>query len=439
MKRLVFVLAALGLAAGAGAQDGPWTLSQCIDYALEHNLTVQRSELTVTQREIDLSTAEGRRLPAVSGGASQNFSFGRGLTADNTYANTNTTSTGFNLGADVPLFNGFQIRNNIAMGKLNLAAATVDLEKARDDIRVAVAQAYVQILYDKEILEVARRQVGIDSLQVARLEEMARLGKASGAEVAAQQATLAQSRSTAVKAEGTLSLALLELSQLLELPTPEGFDVVVPSESALQPGLLPLPEDIYAEAVEVKPAVAAEKIRLDYAKTGIDLAKGAFLPSLSLSGGIGSNYYTSSGRTSAAFFDQMKNNFSQYLGLSLSVPIFSRLNNRNNLRSAQLSFKTQELQLETAKKALYKEIQQAYYNALAAQEKFRSNEEAERSAAEAFRLTGAKYEIGQTGITEFNEAKARYLAAASDCARARYEQLYQSRLLDFYRGRPLTF
>ena len=439
MKRLVFVLAALGLAAGAGAQDGPWTLSQCIDYALEHNLTVQRSELTVTQREIDLSTAEGRRLPAVSGGASQNFSFGRGLTADNTYANTNTTSTGFNLGADVPLFNGFQIRNNIAMGKLNLAAATVDLEKARDDIRVAVAQAYVQILYDKEILEVARRQVGIDSLQVARLEEMARLGKASGAEVAAQQATLAQSRSTAVKAEGTLSLALLELSQLLELPTPEGFDVVVPSESALQPGLLPLPEDIYAEAVEVKPAVAAEKIRLDYAKTGIDLAKGAFLPSLSLSGGIGSNYYTSSGRTSVAFFDQMKNNFSQYLGLSLSVPIFSRLNNRNNLRSAQLSFKTQELQLETAKKALYKEIQQAYYNALAAQEKFRSNEEAERSAAEAFRLTGAKYEIGQTGITEFNEAKARYLAAASDCARARYEQLYQSRLLDFYRGRPLTF
>ena len=142
---------------------------------------------------------------------------------------------------------------------------------------------------------------------------------------------------------------------------------------------------------------------------------------------------------SASFFDQMKNNFSQYLGLSLSVPIFSRLNNRNNLRSAQLSFKTQELQLETAKKALYKEIQQAYYNALAAQEKFRSNEEAERSAAEAFRLTGAKYEIGQTGITEFNEAKARYLAAASDCARARYEQLYQSRLLDFYRGRPLTF
>ena len=427
------------MAAGAGAQNGPWTLSQCIDYALEHNLSVKQSEVTAAQREIDLNTAEGRRLPAVSGNASQNFSFGRGLTADNTYANTNTTSTGFSLGADVPLFQGFQIKNNIAMSKLNLAAATVDLEKARDDIRVAVAQAYVQILYDKEILDVARRQVEIDSLQVARLEEMERQGRTSGAEVAAQKATLAQSRATAVQAEGTLSLALLELTQLLELPSPEGFDVVVPSEEALQPGLLPLPEDIYAEAVSVKPAVEAEQIRLDYAKTNIDLAKGAFLPSLSLSGGVGSNYYTSSGIGSAAFFDQMKHNFSQYLGLSLSVPIFSRFSNRNNLRSAELSYKSQELQLENVKKSLYKEIQQAYYNAITSQEKYRSSESAAASAQEAFRLTSAKYEHGQATGTEFNEAKARYLEAASNCARARYEQLYQTRLIDFYRGLPLSF
>ena len=439
MKKTAILMAALLAAPLAQAQNLPWTLTQCIDYALEHNLSVKQSEVTAAQREIDLNTAEGRRLPAVSGNASQNFSFGRGLTADNTYANTNTTSTGFSLGADVPLFQGFQIKNNIALSKLNLAAATVDLEKARDDIRVAVAQAYVQILYDKEILDVARRQVEIDSLQVARLEEMERQGRTSGAEVAAQQATLAQSRATAVQAEGTLSLALLELTQLLELPSPEGFDVAVPSEEALQPGLLPLPEDIYAEAVSVKPAVEAEQIRLDYAKTNIDLAKGAFLPSLSLSGGVGSNYYTSSGIGSAAFFDQMKHKFSQYLGLSLSVPVFSRFSNRNNLRSAELSYKSQELQLENVKKSLYKEIQQAYYNAVASQEKYRSSESAAASAQEAFRLTSAKYEHGQATGTEFNEAKARYLEAASNCARARYEQLYQTRLIDFYRGLPLSF
>ena len=443
MKRTLFVAAALLLTASAWAQEaaqtGAWTLSQCIDYALDHNLSVKQNELTAAQREIDLSTAEARRLPSVSANASQNFSFGRGLTADNTYANTNTTSTGFSLGADVPLFQGLQIKNNITMSKLNLAAATVDLEKARDDIRVAVAQAYIQILYDKEILEVARRQVEIDAEQVERLEEMERQGVASGAEVAAQRATLSQSRATAVQAEGSLSLALLDLTQLLELPSPEGFDVVVPDAETLEPGLLLLPEDIYAEAVAVKPAVEAEKIRLDYAKTGIDLAKGAFLPSLSLSGGVGSNYYTSSGMGSANFADQMKNNFSQYLGLSLSVPIFSRLSNRNNLRTAQLSVKNQELQLEQVKKSLYKEIQQAYYNAVNAQEKYRSSVSAASSAEEAFRLTGAKYEHGQATSTEFNEAKARYLEAESNLARARYEQLYQSRLLDFYRGSALTF
>ena len=440
MKKLLLTAACLLAAWGARAQyDGPWDLSRCIDYALDHNLTVRRSELTVTQREIELSTAEGRRLPAVSGSASQNFSFGRGLTEDNTYANTNTTSTGLSLGADMPLFSGFQIKNNITMSKLNLAASTVDLEKARDDIRVAVAQAYVQILYDKEILAVARRQVEIDSLQVVRLEEMARLGRASGAEVAARRATLAQSRTTAVQAAGTLSLALLELTQLLELPSPEGFDVVVPSAEVMEPGLLPPPEDIYADAVSIKPVIEAEKIRLDYAKTNIDLAKGAYLPTLSLSGGIGSNYYTSSSWASASFFDQMKNNFSQYLGLSLSVPIFARLTHRNGLRTAQLSLRTQELQLETAKQKLYKEIQQAYYNAVNAQEKYLSSLAAEQSAEEAFRLTEAKYEHGQANGTEFNEAKARYLEAASNCARARCEQLYQTRLLDFYRGRPLTF
>ncbi|MBR1574978.1 MAG: TolC family protein [Bacteroidales bacterium] len=439
MKKVFMVAAGLLAAWSAWGQSSPWSLSQCIDYALDHNLTVRQNEISAAQREVELSTAEARRLPSLSGNASQNFSFGRGLTADNTYANTNTTSTGFSLGSDVPLFQGFQIKNSIAMSKLNLAAATVDLEKARDDIRVAVAQAYVQILYDKELLAVARCQVEIDSLQVVRLEEMARRGRASGAEVAAQQATLAQSRSTAVQAEGTLSMALLDLTQLLELPSPEGFDVVVPLDEVLEPGLLLSPEAIYAEAVEIKPIVEAEQIRLDYAQANIDLAKGAFLPSLSLSGGIGSNYYTSSGIGSAKFSDQMKNNFSQYLGLSLSVPVFTRFSNRNNLRAAQLSYKSQQLQLENVKKSLYKEIQQAYYNAVNAQEKYRSSLSAAASASEAFDLMQARYELGQANSTEFNESKARYLEAESNLARARYEQLYSSRLLDFYRGLPLSF
>ncbi len=414
MRRIVITAALLAaFAAGAQAQERVWTLAQCIDYALENNLTIKRSGLTVEQKEISLNTAENSRLPGVSASSGQNFSFGRGLTADNTYANTNTTSTSFSVGADVPVFNGFRIKHNIELSKLDLAAATADLEKARDDIRVAVAQAYVQILYNMEILDVARRQVEIDSLQVVRLEEMASNGKAARAEVSAQEATLAQSRLSATRAENNLSLAVLDLTQLLELPSPEGFHVVRPSVEGIVYSPLMNPEAIYAEAVRIKPSIKAEEIRLDQALKNIDLAKSSFLPSISLSGGLGTNYYTSSGFAHAGFLDQVKNNFSQYIGLNLSVPIFTRFSNRNQVRNAKLSMANQEIMLDNTKKTLYKEIQQAYYNAVAAQARYSSSGTAAASAEDAFELAQAMYENGKSGITEFNEAKARYLSAAS--------------------------
>ena len=421
------------------AASGPWSLQDCIQYALDNNIQVRQSELAVQQREIELNTARNARLPGVSASGSQNFSFGRGLTADNTYANTNTTNTSFSLGADLPIFQGFQINNQIALGQLNLEAATADLEKARDDIRVAVAKGYVQILYNQEILAVAQNQVEVDAAQLDRLEQLMANGKASTAEVAAQRATLAQSRLSETQAQGNLSLSLLDLSQLLELPSPDGFSVLAPDIQALGIGALMNPEDIYAEAVGVKPTILAEEIRLGNAERNIALAKVGYYPSLSLSGGLGTNYYTSSVREAAAFGEQLKNNFSQYIGLSLRIPIFSRFSTRNQVRSAQLNYHNQLLSLENAKKTLYKEIQTAYYNAVNSQSKYASSEEAALSAQQAFDLTREKYENGKANITEYNESKNRYLRAESDFLQARYEYLYQSRLLDFYRGAEITF
>ena len=179
--------------------------------------------------------------------------------------------------------------------------------------------------------------------------------------------------------------------------------------------------------------------RLDATEFSIKSAKGAFLPSISASGGVGTNYYTMSAAPSAVFFDQIKNNFSQYLGLSLSVPIFSGFQNRNQVRSAELARTNQRLLLENTKKSLYKEIQQAYYNAVAASEKYRSSVDAQASARESFELVQAKYENGKANITEFNESRDTWLRAESDLVRSRYEYLYSAKLLDFYRGRPLEF
>ncbi len=439
MKRY-FLLITVFLAGAAFGQNhsGPWTLAECIRHAQDNNITLKQQDLQVKQQEIQLETTKGSRLPQVSGSTSENFSFGRGLTADNTYSNTNTTSTGISLGTAVPVFQGFRIRNSIKEGELNLQATTAELEKAREDMSVSVAQAYVQILYNMELLDVALNQVGIDSLQVERLSAMLENGKASPAQLAQQKAALGQSRLSATQARNNLNLSLLDLSQLLELPNPEGFSIVRPSVP-IDGILLGNPEDIYAEAVENKPAIKAAMFRLDASDFTIKGAKGAFLPSISANGGLGTNYYTMSSAPSATFMEQVKHNFSQYLGISLSVPIFSGFQNRNQVRLAELSRTNQMLQLENTKKTLYKEIQQAYYNAVAAADRYRSSEDAKESARESFELMKAKYENGKSNITEFNEARDSWLEAESNLVRSRYEYLYSAKLLDFYRGRPLEF
>ena len=439
MKRILLALALLSPAL-AGAQDlrHPWSLQECLDWAVEHSLTVKQSELSVAQREIQLNTSQNSWLPNVSGSVNERLSFGRGLTADNTYTSANTTSTGFSIGGGMNLFDGLATPNNIALSKLDLEAATADLERARDDIRVAVARAYVQVLYDYEIVDVARKQIELDDAQVARLEALAATGKAAQAEVSQQKASRAQSGVTLVQAENNLRLALLDLGQLLEFPSSEGFSIERPTVQG-EEILLDMPERIYADAVEVRPAVRAEEIRLKGTEKSLKIAQAAQYPSLSLSGGVGSNYYTTSNAAypQDTFFNQLSHNFSPYIGVSMSVPIFTRFQTRNNIRSARLNQELQQIQLDKTKQSLYKEIQQAWSNAVAAEAKYRSSTEAATAAEDAFRLVQAKYENGKATITEFNESRNQLLKTKSDCVQATYEYLFQSRLLDFYRGDSL--
>ena len=427
------------------AQQRQWSLRECCDYAVANNISIKQQENQCRQEEIQLSTAKNSRLPDLSGSVGQNFSFGRGLTADNTYSNTNTSSTSFSLGTSVPIFTGFQIPNQIKLNQLNLEAATADLEKAKNDIRMQVAQAYVQILYDMEIADVAHRQIEIDSAQVARLQAFVANGKASEAELSQQRATLANSTLTATQADNNTRLALLTLTQLLELPSPEGFTIVRPnlsdysefSEYSDYSNLTP--DAIYAEALGIKPEILSQQLKLKGTEHSIKIAQAGNYPTLSLSGGLGTNYYTTSGFKSDGFGSQLKNNFSQYIGLNLSVPIFNRFQTRNQIRSARISQENQQLALDNTKKTLYQDIQKVYYNALNAQAKEKASQQAVATANDAFHLTQAKYENGKATITEFNESKNNYLKAESDLVQARYENIYQQALIAFYRGKDLSF
>ncbi|MCR4569378.1 MAG: TolC family protein [Bacteroidales bacterium] len=414
----------------------PWTLAECTSWAMEHNLTVAQQANSVESREIDRNTAHMSWLPGVSASASENFSFGRGLGGDNTYESGNSSSTGFSIGANMNLFDGGATYNQIRLSDLNLEAALADLEKAKDDIRVQVAQAYVQILYSYEIRDVALQQIAIDSLQVERLERMFESGRSSAAEVSQQKASLAQSRVTLVQADNNVRASLLDLAQLLELGTWEGFSIVRPNVS-MEGVFLGTPDDIYAQALGIRPAIRAEELRLKGTERSIAIAKSNYFPSLSISGGSGTNYYSNYG--GKAFFDQLKSNFSSYLGVSLNIPIFTKFSTRNQVRSAKLNQVNQEIALRRVKQNLYKEIQQAWNAAEAARAKWEASQIASAAAEDSFTLVQAKYENGKATVTEFNESRNQLLKTRSDAVQATYEYLFQTRLVDFYRGGRLEF
>lgn len=441
--KVLLVLFTIHYSLSAAAQQRQWSLRECCDYAVANNISIKQQENQCRQEEIQLSTSKNSRLPDLSGSVSQNFSFGRGLTADNTYSNTNTSSTSFSLGTSVPIFTGFQIPNQIKLNQLNLEAATADLEKAKNDIRMQVAQAYVQILYDIEIADVAHRQISIDSAQVARLQVFVKNGKASEAELSQQRATLANSTLTATQADNNTRLALLALTQLLELPSPEGFNIVRPDlddlDNLARLENLPAPDAIYAEALGIKPEILSQQLKLKGTEYSIKIAQAGNYPTLSLSGGLGTNYYTTSGFKADGFGSQLKNNFSQYIGLNLNVPIFNRFQTRNSIRTARINQENQQLALDNTKKTLYQDIQKVYYNALNAQAKEQASKQAVATANDAFHLTQAKYENGKATITEFNESKNNYLKAESDLVQARYENIYQQALIAFYRGKDMSF
>lgn len=451
-KHIPTILLAAAPLWAAAQKPQAWTLQQCIEHALTHNLTVRRQEVTVENNRLALSTARNSRLPNLNAGANQNFSFGRGLTYDNTYANTNTSSTSFSLSTDIPIWDGGQIENNVTASRLNLQAALADLDKAKEDISLQVTSAYLEALYQKELLGVAERQASLSREQLQRVERLYQNGKKSEAELAEAQATVASDELSLTQQRNSRDLALLELTQLLELSSPQDFDVsdTFPDTSQAAtptltergepnklPETFPTPDAVFAEAVQTRPLIQAEQLRLKSAERQVNIARSGLFPSLNFSAGLGSNYYKTSGFKADNFSRQMENNFSQYLGLSLSIPIFNRFAVRNQIRQAKLQVESQQIVLEDTRKALYKEIQQAYHNAVAAQKQHEASRTAAQASTAAFRLMQKKYENGKATATEFDEAKTRSAKAESDLLQSKYTLIFRSKILNFYCGAPL--
>jgi outer membrane protein len=194
------------------------------------------------------------------------------------------------------------------------------------------------------------------------------------------------------------------------------------------------PEQTYASALTTRASVRAEEYRLASSEKTVKVAKSAYYPQLSFGAGYSNNYYKINGFDNSSFSEQLKNNESKYIGFSLNIPIFNRFETRNNIRSAKLNVKNQEWQLENTKKTLYKEIQQAYYNATGAQEKYKSAAVALESAKKAYEFAKEKFENGRSTTYEFNDASNNLLKASANVSQAKYDYIFRKKILDFYNG-----
>ena len=449
MRRIIVgsMMAFLSAIAPANAQEqtAPWSLEACINYAYANNLQLKQKMEEQEARKVELHTSKHSWLPAVNANMGQSFQFGRSTSKSGVIVDQNAANTTFNINLDMPIFDGFKIPNDIAARKLDLQAAIESLNKAKEDLAVNIASYYLQVLYNKELQRVAQLQVDLDREQVNKTEAMVNAGKVPLSQLYDIKAQLARDEVTLTEATNNVQLALLDLAQSLELERSDrSFDIVTPqitdAVAENMSSILP-PETIFDQAVTFKPQIKEQEYLLESQKRMLKVAQAGYYPKLNFGASYSNGYYhTSMGGEFAdtrSFGDQLKQNGQKIVGFSLSIPLFNRFQVRNSVRSARIGINNQLLLLENSKKTLYKEIQQAYYNATAAQEKYTASDKSVASSREAFSYAQARYEAGKSTVFEFNEAKTKYAQSLAEQAQAKFDFIFRAKILDFYRGTPL--
>lgn len=440
MKRLTFMLVIVGLIFHfeyGYSQEKKWTLSECIDYAVTHNIEVKQSDNQIQNLKVEKNTLRNSFLPNLNAGASQNFTFGRSLNQNNTYEDSNIQNSSFSVTTEIPIFAGFKRTASIAQNRFDLLAAEANRTLIENNLSLNVAGAYFQILLNKEIYHIALEQIQLTKEQEACTQLLIENGKAAESQLYDVRAQLADDELTATEAKNSLRLAFLELAQLMELKGHERFDIDSLGREISVPDMLS-PVNIYQYAVTCMPQIRQAYYTLQSKTKGIRIAKSGYYPTLSFAAGINTNYYDNGSGLGETFRRQLNNNMQKSLCFTISIPLFDRFSTRNQVRTARIDEDNARLSLENEKKQLYKNIEQAYTDAISAFEKYRSTTKAVAANQEAHRYAMKKYAAGKSTVFEYNEVKMKLANALSQQSQAKYTYLLKDRVLTFYSCSSLT-
>lgn len=456
------------------AQDvKEWSLEACINYALDNNISIKQQDLNIDyQQELLLQSKLGI-LPNINGYVSHGYNWGQRVDPfTNEFATDRVRSNNLYLQGDLNIFNGLQQVNKIKRDLLNLQAAQYDADYYRDEISIRVAMEYLQTLYHLEFVEMAKNQLDITNQQVARTKKLVEAGTLAKGDLLIIEAQQASEEFSVVEAENNLALSYLNLTQLLELDTPEGFAIEKPVLGLIDQMEVYKPEQIYKVALGFRPEIKSAELKVESSERELGIARSTFYPSLSLNGSLGSGYsganVIGTGEITVptetgywidpqqnhvpvfsnftgyqsydpkSWGDQFNDNLNESVALNLRIPIFNGWTARSSVAQAKIGIANADLELQRQKQDLYKIIQQAYNDAIAAGNKHKAASKKVNATEESFKYAEQKFDVGLINSVSYNDTKKELNNALSEQIQAKYDFVFRNTVLNFYMGKPIS-
>ena len=439
MKKSIIVLFVL-FGVLSQAQVKKWTLKECVEHALDKNINIKQAELDLDQSEINKKDVFGSFLPSLNASASHSWSIG--LSPD-PISGVNINSTNKNLsgglGSNVDLFKGLQRINQMHRSNLSILSSQYKLENMENDISLFVANAFLQILFNKEQIKVLKSQIEVTTNEQERTSELIEAGVLPSGDLLEVQATLSSQEQQLVMAVNALYLSKINLAQLLLITDYDNFDIseteyLIPVSDILGKS----PETIYNKAKETRKEILIAETNAKMAEYDLKIAKGALQPSLSGSYSFGSNYFRSELFDTPDFETQMTDNKSHNISLQLSIPIFNGFSISNNVKRNKINVERSKYLLEQEKLNLESTVYQAFNDAKGALKTYEAAVKTLSAREQAFDYSKERYNVGLLNAFDFSQSQNQFVAAQSEVVRTKYDFIFKLKVLEFYFGIPIT-
>ena len=421
-----------------------WKLRDCIDYALEHNITIRRNRINVESTQEDVKTAKADFLPSLSGNVSQrivnrpNSASGTIISGDNITTSESKTSYNGSYGIDAnwTVYNGSKRVNTVKQQQLNTRMAELTVDQSENSIEESITQLYVQILYSAEAVKVNESTLEVSRKEFERGQALFDAGSIASSDLAQLEAQVSNDNYQLVTSQTTLQNYKLQMKQLLELDGDFEMNLYLPQlddSSVLIP--LPTKDDVYQTALNLRPEIESGKLNIEASDMNIKIARAGYIPTLSLSAGIGT---TNANGSDFSFSEQVKQNWNNSLGLTLSIPIFDKRQTKSAINKAKLQRQTSQLDLMDEQKTLYKTIESLWLSANSAQQQYVAATQKLKSTQASYALVSEQFNLGMKNTVELLTEKNNLLSAQQETLQAKYTAILNAGLLRFYQGEEIN-